>query len=281
MRARDQKAASNSRSLRARGKSRITSSKPRLVISHALRNSAISYSSLIRRISERRVAKSASASPCGIAAVDRAIVAAHDVDGMIALVQIVKIRGNLLQRAAAVDAEEELAFVEAHVAPDPELAVDAIGEKLGFAAIVRRREEQRAVRGAVRFEHQQRAGFAGSHQIREIARAAKAKIRVVRTHVFLSGRDDEIRARKRARERVSPRARSRASCGCAPARSGVSSHPLDMKSTKRCGVSPSCLALEGVDCVRSSDIHEASISYAPNPGNFSAISRSPGRTTIV
>jgi len=68
MRARDQNAASTSRSERARGRMRIMSSNPRFVISTHVRSSPISYSSLISRISARYVASSASSSTLRIVA---------------------------------------------------------------------------------------------------------------------------------------------------------------------------------------------------------------------
>ena len=144
---------------------------------------------------------------------------------------------DLLQRPAAIDAKEDLAFVEPAMPPDPQLAVDAIGEELSLSAIVFGDEEQRAVRRAFGLDDEQCARFARAHQICKVACRPESKVRVVGAHVLLARRNRPSSTPETARESSSRRDCRRASCGCAPARSGASAQPRDMKSIRRGGVS--------------------------------------------
>ena len=167
-----------------------TSSKPSFERAQALRSSSSSYSSLIKRISERCSASSPSASRRFEALVDRrrrgSAPAAPDTSRRAARRDT---RRSDSDRTAFVDAVVRRALLDTAVTADPEFAGDAIGEEFGFPAVVLRHEEQRAVARALGLEHQHRPRLPAARQICKVARGPKPEERVVGADALAPGRE--------------------------------------------------------------------------------------------
>ena len=134
--------------------------------------------------------------------VDCAIVPAQQIHRVFACGEFFEIARNLLQRPAAIDSKKDLTLVESAMPPDPQFTIDAIGEELGFSAVVFGDEEERAMRSAFRLEHQESSGFARAHQVCKVACRPEPKVCIVGARVFLTGRNHEVAARKFPRKLV-------------------------------------------------------------------------------
>ena len=100
--------------------------------------------------------------------------------------------------------------------------------------------------GALRFEHQHRAGLAARRAVREIARRTKAEERVVGADALAPGRERRGTCRDMFWKALRARCAKRSACGWRSRAAGRSIQSPDMNSTRAAGGTKSWLALREI-----------------------------------